>query len=296
MLLPSLLRTCRARGGALAIWWLGLLVASLPAQALAARILHTEPSAFSPIVVYEERGERCMTFGSLRAAGRQTCQDLANPRRMVFQYTRMVLSGLWLQPRPQRILIIGLGGGTLPTALAELVPDATIETVEIDPAVVRVARTFFGYRPSARQSVHITDGRAYVQAALAQPTRYDLIILDAFDVTYIPRHLMTRGFLEEVKALLSPTGVLVANTFSSSQLYAQESATYAAVFGDFHQLQSSNRVVLARPAGLPSLAELREAAMAWQAALAPYGVETPRLQAMLEGKPAVAPGTAVLED
>src|SRR5690606_25206897 len=54
----------------------------------ATQIVHTEPSTFSPIVIYEQSGERCMNFGSLQAPGRQTCIDIDDPDTMVFGYTR----------------------------------------------------------------------------------------------------------------------------------------------------------------------------------------------------------------
>ena len=66
---------------------------------------------------------------------------------------------------------------------------------------------------------------------MREQQRYDLIMLDAFDHEYIPEHLLTQEFLQEVKSLLAPGGVLAANTFSSSRLYDHESTTYAAVFG-----------------------------------------------------------------
>jgi len=266
------------------------------APGMAQQIIHTEPSTFSPIVVYETRGERCMAFGSAHAPGRQTCQDLKHPERLVFQYTQMVLSALWLQPQPTRVLIVGLGGGTLPMTLAELFPEAIIDSVEIDPAVLRVARTYFGYRPGERQRVHVADGRAHVEAAVAAGERYDLIILDAFDATYIPSHLMTREFLETVKRLLTPDGVLVANTFTSSRLYERESATYAAVFGPYYQLRGGNRVILARPAGLPELSALREQALEQAASLAPLGVDTRQLLTLLAPMPSWPSGTEVLTD
>ncbi|MCK9512340.1 MAG: fused MFS/spermidine synthase [Pigmentiphaga sp.] len=264
--------------------------------AAAQQIIHTEPSMFSPIVVYEARGERCMAFGSVQALGRQTCRDLKQPERLVFQYTQMVLSALWLQPDPQRILIVGLGGGTLPMALAGLFPQAVIDTVEIDPAVLRVARTYFGYRPGERQRIHVADGRAHIEAAAARGEHYDLIILDAFDATYIPPHLMTRQFLETVKQLLSPGGVLAANTFTSSRLYERESATYAAVFGPYYQLRGGNRVILARPAGLPKLPELRTQALEHAADLAPLGVSTPQLLNLLGPMPNWPADTEILSD
>lgn len=129
-------------------------------QAFEPKVLHTEPSQFSPVVVYEAYGERCMTFGNVAASGRQTCYALNDPNRMVFNYMRMMMAALFVNPAPQRILIVGLGGGTLPSALAALLPQAEIDVVEIDPAVVRVAREYFGFVPSARLRVHQVDGRA----------------------------------------------------------------------------------------------------------------------------------------
>ena len=99
------------------------------------RLIHTEPSQFSPVVVYEQAGARCMAFESIHAPGRQTCVGLDEPDKMRFEYTRMMMSALFAKPDPQSILLIGLGGGTLPRALHTLLPKATIDTVELDPAV-----------------------------------------------------------------------------------------------------------------------------------------------------------------
>ena len=78
--------------------------------------------------------------------------------------------------------------------------------------------------------------------------KYDLIILDAFNGDYIPEHLLTIEFLQEVKNLLSDNGILSANTFSSSELYNYESVTYQAVFNQLQILQSptkGNRIIFA---------------------------------------------------
>ena len=64
---------------------------------------------------------------------------------MVFSYTQMSMASLPLNPDPASVLIVG-GGGTLPMALRDLLPNARIDTVEIDEAVVRVAREYFGYQ------------------------------------------------------------------------------------------------------------------------------------------------------
>ena len=170
--------------------------------------------------------------------------------------------------------IIGLGGGTLPVALQRLLPDATIDIVEIDPAVVRVAERYFGFRKSDKVRVAEIDGRVFVKRAQREQRRYDLVMLDAFDHEYIPEHLLTKEFLEEVASLMTPTGVLAANTFSSSRLYDHESVTYAAVFGEFYNLKTENRVILARKDGLPSLAEIKQNAASLKASFKRFGIDT----------------------
>lgn len=237
------------------------------------RLIHTEPSAFSPVLVIEEHGQRCMNFDEIEDNGRQTCFDLADRDKMVFEYTRMMSSALFLMPNPRNVLVIGLGGATIPLAFEKILPDAVIDSVEIDPAVVRVAERYFGYEQGPRQRVFVEDGRAFVERVRHEGRHYDMVMLDAFDVDYIPAHLLTVEFLQHVRAILSPGGVLVANTFTSSQLYSQESATYAAVFGDFFNLRAGNRVLIASRDGLPDDKVLAGNAALLADALAPFGID-----------------------
>lgn len=245
----------------------GLLAGGAGAQP---REIYQEKSLYRNILVYEEQGLRCMKFG-IRDAGRQTCISLRDPGRLVLDYTWMLLGALYLKPEPSSILVIGLGGGTLPSALQKLLPQASIETVEIDPSVVAVARRFFGFSPDANDTVTIEDGRVFVKRAQRQGKRYDLVILDAFDQFYIPEHMLTREYLLEVRALLKPDGVLAANTFSSSRLYDAESATYASAFGRFYNLKKNNRVILAKNDGLPAMAQINAHADQLEARLQPIG-------------------------
>ncbi len=238
----------------------------------AQKLVHSERSLYREVLVYEQRGERCMCFTRNCRIGRQTCMNIAAPERFVMNYTKMMMSALFIEPRPQSILIIGLGGGTLPIALQELLPDATIDIVEIDPAVVRVAERYFGFRKSDKVRVAEIDGRVFVKRAQRQQRRYDLVMLDAFDHEYIPEHLLTKEFLEEVAALMTPDGVLAANTFSSSRLYDHESVTYAAVFDQFYNLKTENRVILARKSALPPLTEIKRNAALFEAAFERFGI------------------------
>ena len=80
----------------------------------------------------------------------------------------------------------------------------------------------------------------------SQKPNYDMVLLDAFDADYIPEHMLTKEFLEEVRSIMAPDGVIVANTFSNSALYDHESVTYRAVFGPFFNLKLGNRIIIGR--------------------------------------------------
>jgi len=238
-----------------------------PAQASDAgsvmQLLHAERSLYRQVLIYQQGGTRCLCFTRLCTIGRQSCMDVAQPDRLVFDYTRMMLGALLLGPPPQDILIIGLGGGTLPRALTHLLPQAQLDLVEIDPAVVQVASDYFAFRSDEHLHVHVEDGRTYVRHALRAGRQYDLIMLDAYDHQYIPEHMLTAEFLQEVHGLLRSGAVLAANTFSSSRLYDNESVTYRRVFGEFFNLRSANRVILTRLGGLPALDSVRANAARW---------------------------------
>jgi spermidine synthase len=254
-----------------AVWLAALLSMALAGAAQAQRLVHSERSLYRQVLVYEEAGQRCLCFTRQCTVGRQSCMDLALPDRLVFDYAHMMLGSLLIGPRPKDILIVGLGGGSLPRALAELLPDANIDAVEIDPAVVRVARQYFRFVPGPSMRVHEEDGRTFVRRAMRSGRTFDLVMLDAYDHEYIPEHLLTQEFLREVRALLRPGGVLAANTFSSSRLYNNESVTYRAVFGEFYNLKGNNRVILARNGALPALATIQQQASGFDAAFSKLG-------------------------
>jgi len=266
-----------------------LLMLSLVAVAApisAQTLVHSEKSLYREVLVYEERGERCMCFTRMCRIGRQSCLNLQDPHKFALNYTRMMMAGtLFMGPAPKRVLIVGLGGGSIPMALAEVLPDAQIDVVEIDPAVTRVAKRFFGFKDGPKMRVTEVDGRVYVKRAIREGTKYDAILLDAFDHEYIPEHLLTKEFLEEVESLLAPQGVLVGNTFSSSRLYDHESTTYAAVFKTFFNLKRENRVVVARPAGLPSAGAIREKALEYELVLRGFGVDSQSVLPLFTTRP-----------
>jgi len=275
--------------------WLMVAALALTAGMASAQDIYQEKSLYRNILVYEEQGLRCMKFGR-QGTGRQTCISLQHPDALVLSYTKMLLGALYLKPEPQNILIIGLGGGSLPSTLKKIVPQARIETVEIDPSVAKVAERFFGFTPARDNAVAIEDGRVFVKRAQKQGKKYDLVILDAFDHVYVPEHMMTREYLLEVKSLLENDGVLAANTFSSSRLYDAESATYAGVFGGFYNLKTENRVILAQNGGFPPMAQIQANAGQLEPKLNPFGTGKDWLLPLFSTKIDWPEGTRILTD
>jgi spermidine synthase len=259
-------------------------------------LIHSERSLYRQVLVYGDDYTRCLCFTRQCAIGRQSCMDLHQPDRLMFEYTHMVLGALFLNPDPHRILILGLGGGTLPRALSKLLPSADIDIVEIDPAVVYVATHYFSFQPTTREHVFEEDARAYVRRMLRTDKRYQLIILDAYDAQYIPEHLLTREFLTQVRSLLAPGGIVAANTFSSSRLYQNESVTYTAVFGQFYNLKSANRVILASNAPFPPMAQIQHNAESLKAAFEPFDVNPLSVLSLFSTKVDWDPNARVLTD
>ena len=274
---------------------LSLLGAVHPARA-DLRLVHSERSLYREVLVYENGDVRCMCFTRNCRVGRQSCIDTRHPNKMVMRYPQMMMGALFVNPAPQSVLVVGLGGGTLPRALREVLPKVRIDVVEIDPAVVRVANRYFDFTPSDLTRVIESDGRVYVKRAQRTGQHYDLIMLDAFDHEYIPEHLLTREFLQEVKSLLTPQGVLAANTFSSSRLYEHESVTYEAVFGKFFNLKRDNRVIVAQLGPLPDAARLREKAEQFADAFDAFGFDAAELLPLFTQERDWDPRARVLTD
>ena len=196
-----------------------------------------------------------MKFGR-QAAGRQTCMSLADRDRLVFDYTRMMMAALYLNPSPQRVLIIGLGGGTLPGALQKILPAARIDAVEIDPAVVRVAGKYFGFVPGRQTRCSRRTGACSSSACRSSRSGTIWCCSTRSTTSTFPSICSPANSCSKSGASWRRAGCWPRTRLRSSRLYHFESATYFSAFGDFYRLKSSNRVILVRLGGLPDRDEL----------------------------------------
>ena len=242
----------------------------------AANVVHKERSLYRNLLVEETGDLRCLKFDEKTRQSSQSCMYISDPKKLVFNYTKLAFSSLLLIDNPKNVLIIGLGGGTLSNMIHELYPKAHIENVEIDPSVIKVARDYFNFIETDNVTTKVQDGRIFIKRAALKKQQFDWIILDAFNGDYIPEHLLTKEFFEEIKSVLAEGGIVVANTFSSSKLYEHESATYHAVFGDFINVtanNNSNRIILAGYNKTPTEQQIAQRVKQLAPLLAPYDVD-----------------------
>jgi len=108
-----------------------------------------------------------------------------------------------------QVLFIGGGGYAMPQYLEEMYLQSTLEVIEIDPEVTRVAFDYLGLSPDTRIVSHNEDARMVVPKL--PEGQYDLVIGDAFNDLSVPYHLTTREFNEQVRALLKDDGIYAVN-------------------------------------------------------------------------------------
>lgn len=213
------------------------------------RILDRRRSERSRILVCEEpNGDRELVFEGTNAV--QSVARVGAPGYPVLPYTRALAAAVALVSPPRRALVVGLGAGTVPMFLRGAFPDCRVEAVEVDPAIVQVARDWFEFTDDRRLKVIVGDGRAFLEKTRRT---WDLVLLDAYAENHVPPHLATREFLATVRRRLAPGGAVLANLWSSStnRAFRPMLRTYQEVFDDVWIVRpphSGNRIVVALPA------------------------------------------------
>ncbi|WP_029421328.1 spermidine synthase [Alicyclobacillus macrosporangiidus] len=168
------------------------------------------------------------------------------------------------------VLVLGSAGGTIPHLMnvydRDRFPNLNITGVEIDGDVIPLDYRYFGLTPDDAHIVH-QDARAYVRQAAAAGKRYDVAIVDAYSQQiYIPFHLSTREFFEEVRSVLTPRGLVALNVNAvspDSPLLLSMERTVGAVFPHLYVMKARgayNYIVIGsndalQPASLQAIPE-----------------------------------------
>ncbi len=147
----------------------------------------------------------------------------------------------------EHVLAIGGGGFAWPKHVAVRRPRVRVEVAEIDPAIIRAARTWFFLDEAeelaaGRLQVRCEDGRALLERAGA---RYDAIVNDAFSGAEPAWALATVEAARAARARLTPGGLYLANVVSRAgggdlAFLRDTVATLATVFTHVHVIPASD--------------------------------------------------------
>jgi spermidine synthase len=180
-------------------------------------------SKFSHIRVRRKNEYRSLLF--VRNSGVEAVESTLNikrPHELVFDYTKFMFLSYLYRPNPSKVLIVGLGGGSMVHFLRHYDPNVAIDVVDIDPAIVKIADRYFGVRNSPKITIITADGLQYLVKTTA---RYDVIYMDAFlepahdtDRNGVPLRLKTVQFYKQAQQTLAPDGVVVFNLNPSSAI------------------------------------------------------------------------------
>ncbi len=123
-----------------------------------------------------------------------------------------------------KVLILGLGLGSVPVTLDKLKPGLwEFTAVEIDETVCELA-SIYGYpKIISPIDTHITDAAIFMETCTQH---YDLICLDVFVDDVIPDVCTQVDFLQNIRSCLAPNGLLIANTLAFSEEHRAKSRNF----------------------------------------------------------------------
>lgn len=189
--------------------------------------------------------------------------DLSDPLYFEYEYIRIYEEVVRWQARqrgPFKALFLGGGGYTFPRFIETEYPEAGVDVVEIDPEVTRVVHEYLGIPEDTKIRSFNEDARWFLMNS-KEDGRYDFIFGDAFNDLSIPYHLTTKEFALELKRLLKPDGLLIANVIDSfkvglfmpsyirtlEEVFGKENVHLLTLTSDYDHIGISTNVIIASP-------------------------------------------------
>ena len=208
---------------------------------------HRDESSFpftpAAPLVRTRRGRRTLEFvpGDI-----QSEMLLARPYALTLAYQRAMMGFALFAPAPRRIVMVGLGGGSLAKFCHRHFPGAHITVLEIRADVIALRDTFHVPPDGPRFAVVHADAAAWLAD---HPGAADVLLVDGFDARGLPEPLSDAAFYADCRRALRPGGVMVANVFTYDPRYAAVMAALDATFGGhtcwFDGVAGNNRIVYA---------------------------------------------------
>ena len=140
----------------------------------------------------------------------------------------------------ESILVLGVAAGSVIKTLAEEIKfKGKITGVEIDPAAIEIANTYFGLDKVANCEIVIDDAFEFV---LKTREKYDLIIIDIFRDTEMPNFLFEDFFINRINFLLKVNGFILFNTMTLTKKDFDRNLKYRARFDSNYSLRMYPKV------------------------------------------------------
>jgi spermidine synthase len=212
---------------AIAFFGIGATSAQNPPPMGPPRLLESRESLYNNIYVYDRSPYVILTFGHNKQIYTESVFNTADDRDLPIAYTQFMTASLMYARNVHAILEIGTGGGRTAWYLHRFLPDVSVTSVELDPAVVEMSRKYFALKDEANFRVEAQDGRLFLSQS---KDKYDVIMIDAYRGPFVPFHLLTREFYQIVRDHLTEGGVVVQNVASDTMLFDAAMKTIGAVF------------------------------------------------------------------
>jgi spermidine synthase len=206
----------------------------------ARRLIESRESLYNNIYVYQQGPYVSLTFGYNRTIYTESTYNTQDDRDLPVEYTRYMTASLMYAKELHSILEIGFGGGRTSWYLHRFLPDASVTSVELDPAVVELAKKYFGIKDEPHFQVANRDGRIFLNDA---KDCYDIVLIDAYRGPFVPFHLLTREFYNVVKSHLCAGGVVAQNVEPSTMLFDSAVKTIASVFPQLDFYSAGGNIV-----------------------------------------------------
>ena len=242
--------------------WMPVVVAVLAVAALdgplrpaaaGATILYEDESAYNYIQVQEDAsGNRYLYLNEGQGIHSQWNRDVYNYGRT---WDFFLVAPYFNNPPHapddvESLAIIGLAAGTIARQYTHVYGGIPIDGIEIDPGIIHAGELYFDMNASAMPNltVYPEDGR-YMLNQLDK--RYSIVGIDAYRPPYIPWHLTTVEYFQEVRDHLTDDGVAVINvgrTSTDRRLVDALAGTLLQVFPSVHALDvpySFNTILVA---------------------------------------------------
>lgn len=160
---------------------------------------------------------RSLYFGSHYLQSRMA---FSHPHKLILSYTCFMVMGLLIVNKPQSILAIGIGSGSLVRFFHHHFPQCHIDAVDYSQHIINIARGYFQLPKNAMVEVHCADGLQFLQNN--REKRYDFILVDAFDGQGMSPTIYSQTFFELCKNCLSADGIISTNLWSGDNNTLQQ--------------------------------------------------------------------------